>query len=70
MGDTSWTVFALFSYLAQMAFDADSTLERFPLGNAADDAFRGRVSESHTESVSRGPRGMEFALKSDASWPF
>jgi hypothetical protein len=61
--------FALFSYLAQMAVDTDSSLERFWVVTAPGGGLRGRLcgrSASHSHGAAGG---MEFALKSAGSRP-
>jgi hypothetical protein len=61
--------FALFSYLAQMAVDTDSSLERFSVVTASGAGLRGRLCRRSARSTRRASGGMDFALKFAGSRP-
>jgi hypothetical protein len=59
--------FALFSYLAQMAVDTDSSLERFSVVTASGGGLRGRLCRRSAHDPRAATGGMDFALKFAAS---
>jgi hypothetical protein len=61
--------FALFSYLAQMAVDTDSSLERFSVVAAAGGGLRGRLCRGSARVMRDASGGMDFALKFAGSRP-